>query len=1041
MAAGGRISICGWNANPGSSLQCEITSVLKGFPVPMMTSMLERTGFPRKWLLSNIAIPLVILVVTWMVLGDLMRNPDHLPGTDTYWHVTLIDEAIDRFKAGEPIGPISESINAGQPYLYDTDTTYPQFAYWVSIITGVLAGGAGTAYGFLLFAASLTAQLTFYFGFRSRFGQVGSVIGAMAFAYAPYTMTSVAPQGRFPALLAIATMPAILAGTMSLIDHPSRRIWVLTAVAVAFSAAFHAMVFYIAVIPIAIIGLIYGLTKKVSPARFGLVLSVAIAGVLLAWILLPDAIADPTQGGGVAQVAVTSAGPGVRATTGGDDVILPFSIRWNSFDVSLRPSNENYAGIGIVLAALIALVLGLRKQIVIFAFGAAVAYALATGTLTPLWERVPLAAQLEPRRFLFPAYLSAGLMIAAASGEWLRRIVTGRSIKVVAIYCIPLVAVIWLLAFDAVPMARRIAPKPDDTALEWSTAFKKADPDGRLFWNANADFAPYYFIGRETAEGTIGRLGTVDAAIRNGFIDTALAELALYNTRAILTDERAFLELADAAKSAGYEQVGRWKAQVLLTSDAPGSIFMNQTRDVGLIGVAANKYWSRIFPNSASIGNPAEIPWELLSSFKVLVLSAYQISDVEETEKVLLDYVNNGGFVIFGEPNGSGANLFGATSSIADVPRNFTVPGADGPVNVLPFTIGGGRFAGVDYEEIGEIVLAGTTPTGETVPLIQRKKMGQGAIYWVCCNTGNHVVVFPGRDHRLARVVRDYFESEAGEFGDVWPTEFDADVVQTGPSEFQISYTAESAVPVLISLESVHKRSFTLENGEDVEFSSIGRISSVVLPAGSHVATLGTDARPFSLPIVVIWVFGLAVAVAILSVGWQPLARDGAPYFEVALMALRRYLSPKWAGGVPIPVGVLMAQMPRIETKYEVLSTDSGTLQKFAPDASDDRLAIVSLEISASEQSTNGFSIDDLRLHTVDGREIKPMSNSGMDAPATIRSRLLSALDRRQPRLEGELALEKGQSISGFVLFSLKGNPEIRSLSTVSNPGERIEFD
>ena len=71
---------------------------------------------------------LLVLGLT-CVMGDVLLDPGNLPGTDTYWHVTLIDEATDRLKSGQPIGPISESINAGHSYLYDTGSTYPNFGH------------------------------------------------------------------------------------------------------------------------------------------------------------------------------------------------------------------------------------------------------------------------------------------------------------------------------------------------------------------------------------------------------------------------------------------------------------------------------------------------------------------------------------------------------------------------------------------------------------------------------------------------------------------------------------------------------------------------------------------------------------------------------------------------------------------------------------------------------------------------------------------------------------------------------------------------
>jgi len=84
----------------------------------------------------GIGILLALTSILWFVMGDVLRSPEDLPGTDTYWHLTLIDDAFDRVQNGQPIGPVSESINAGYPFIYDTDLTYPTH----SSLTGLRSG-------------------------------------------------------------------------------------------------------------------------------------------------------------------------------------------------------------------------------------------------------------------------------------------------------------------------------------------------------------------------------------------------------------------------------------------------------------------------------------------------------------------------------------------------------------------------------------------------------------------------------------------------------------------------------------------------------------------------------------------------------------------------------------------------------------------------------------------------------------------------------------------------------------------------------------
>jgi xanthosine utilization system XapX-like protein len=991
---------------------------------------LKRISFNGKWLLSNLAIPFLLMFALYFVLGDIVGKPYNLPGTDTYWHVTLIDEASDRLLAGEPIGSISESINGGIPYLYDTDSSYPQFAYIISILISIFTGDAGTTYGLLMFMASAVAQLSFYFGFRSRFGYVGAAIGGVAFAYAPFTLTNIVPQGRYPALLALATVPGVMAGLLAIMDRPSRSKWILTALAVGSSMAFHAMVFYIAALPIALIAALYAFANRIAVSRILLAVSATVAGILAVWIFLPDAIADLAQRGGVAGTAVVSEGPGVRASTGANNAILPFSIRWNSFDTALRLSNENYAGIGIVIASVVAAVFSRSKQVIIFSLGTLTAYLLTTGSLSPLWGKIPLAAQLEPRRFLFPAYLGAGMIIAAGTGRMAHALYDQRSLKSLAIFLIPLLAIIGLIGYDALPMIQRISPKSGHEIV-WIRALNQVDVDGRLFWNAHNDFSPYYFVGRESSIETIGRSGIVDSSIRDGFPGRALAEIALYNTRAVLTDTVGFPTLVSEVKKNGFEQIGKWETQILLASPAPSSPFMNQTREVGLVGAAASAYWSHIFTNSIAIAEPIKIPPEYLSSFKAIVMSSYTISNVAETEILLRTYMENGGIVIFEEPNRNGENLFGAEHVIKDVPRDFVVDGLDGPKEIKSFTIGGGRFAGNFYEGIGKVVLTGTTEDGVTVPLIQKEDVGLGAMYWVCCNVGNHTVVNPGRDIVLADEINKYFAAEIGEFGSVWPTQFDGQVEKIGPSTYQLTYDSIEPVPVLVSVRSRGKRMVSDENGNQIRLTSAGAISAAVLPAGSHVVSLGTTANPINPTITLVWLMGLAGGAIVLTFGWRILSQNGPPTEILALIGLQKHLTPKWIGTIENPTGVIRIQTPRVTPTHEALEPTSGAFKIFTPNDDSHQLAVLYLEISKSEAAARVLSISDLRLHTSRGAVLCPMEG------VTVVERLsdsswISSLDVRSSHLTDELNLESVGSISGFIVFAVTANSDVVGVSIES---------
>ena len=111
--------------------------------------------------LLGVVVALILTYVLWNVMGDVVLDYEDLPGTDTYWHTTLIDEAADRVLDGNPVGPIAETINGGYPYLYGTDTVYPQFAYWVGTGIALVVESASLSFAILILAALLVSQLTF----------------------------------------------------------------------------------------------------------------------------------------------------------------------------------------------------------------------------------------------------------------------------------------------------------------------------------------------------------------------------------------------------------------------------------------------------------------------------------------------------------------------------------------------------------------------------------------------------------------------------------------------------------------------------------------------------------------------------------------------------------------------------------------------------------------------------------------------------------------------------------------------------------------
>ena len=960
-------------------------------------------------------------IVLAAVMGDVILNSDALPGTDTYFHLTLIDEAVERLKTGQPAGPIAESINGGRPYLYDTGTTYPYFSYWVSIGVSFIVGNVSLAYALLVSVALLGAQLSFFFAFKRQLGTVAATVGAVTFGYAPFLLTNVMPQGRFPAILAVSLTPLVMAGVLKTLERPSRCWWIAGLLATLVSASFHPMVFYMTAIGIGVIALPVVVATKVPPRRILLAATMIGLGVLVAWILLPSAITSLSVSNPLGQSLSTSAGPGIRSTTGGASTIVPFSIRLNSFDVGLRSFNENYAGLGLLLACLLAIAVTWRRKIVLFGLSAALIFLLSAGTATPLWNMLPLASQLEPRRFLFPAYLAMSLVIAFATAQLVVDFRRTSSLFAKFWPTSVLLIIVGLIMFDAVPMASRIAPEARGLENSWADVVEANSIDGRVFWNAGRDFAPYFFFSRNAGVQSVSRLADADLAIRQGFPETAVEQIALLDVRAVLTDETDFQDLVDELLAHDYSEVARNKTAVLLISENPSSRLMKPSRSVGLVGSAATNYWSRILPNSVPVNDVANMPSHFLDTFKAIVMSAYSAPNQSEIEMKLFEYVERGGAVIFEEPNTAGDGLFGVLAEAREVPEilHFVFQGES--ASSLPFSVNGDPYFGTFYDGAGEVVLSATDDAGNVLPLIQKRKMGEGAIYWVCCNLGNHVVVNPGRDFELAQLLHTFFESELGGYGEVWPAAFESQVDITGPSDTKFTYQSNEPTVAIVSARPVSQREVILDDEIEVKPLRYGDAYAVVLPAGNHKVSISTDAAPVTAVTLGIWLAAIASTVFVVRRLWPLLAQlpAGSTGF---LPAIRNWLfEPPFVRQLETAGGTIRVCEPRTAERFDLKSA-SGGYTRLQPSLAGNTLAVLLVEVLAD--ASMKLDLDQLVLVSAEGREFRSVAANQLRTQSANYPNPLHLLDVTSPILDPVIRLEASQSVRGYVLFEFRSIEE-----------------
>lgn len=961
---------------------------------------------------SIIAVALLTLVLFW-VMSDVLFKPNIVPGTDSYWHIALIDEAFDRFSTGQPIGPISETVNGGRPYLYGTGTTYPQFSYWVGLGTSIVFGSAEFAFTAMMFGALLVAQLSFLFGFKDRIGLVPAIFGAVSFGYAPFLLTNVLPQGRFPAVLALAFLPLVMAAVMAIIEHPTKRWWVVGLVATILSVCFHPMMFYIAGIGLAMIAIGTFLIVQTSWRRLALALAMVVLGVIASWIFLPEGITTLSVSNNSVGNTL-GGGAGVRASTGFDSEIVPFSIRLNSFDYGLRDANENYAGIGLVIAAVTMLILSWRKRVLVYFAAALGCYVLATGTMTPFWDMIPLASALEPRRFLFPAYLAIGLVIGFGVNyqiSYLRN-AANRNRQLLAALGIGIVTIAVL--FDAVPLAVRIAPDLRTNELSFSSAAAASSNDGRAFWNGMKDFAPYYFIGRLSGKDTIGRLAEIDSAVIQGFPERALRELALLDVRTVLTEEVQFGNLSEALRREGFVERQTIDTQVLLQSERPNSRVMQANRSVGLNGIAASRYWPSMLPDSIII---SDLNSPLLDSVDAIVLSAYSIAEIFDVEHSLTEYVTNGGIVILEEPNLRGEDLFGIEGVNRVVPETLELQTAEGPLELKSFESGNEPFFGTFYDNAGDAVMIARASTGEVIPIIQKRSIGEGAVYWVCCNIGNHTIVNPGGDIDLALAVRSYFKTELGGYGEVWPEPFGYEHKKLGPSEFEFKYQSEGPAVAVLSVRAFDRRKVFLDGDSEIEMFPYGLVQAVVLPGGEHTVTVQANASFVTHTALGIWIIGLCAIAFLLRSLWGRLSKGPSPVGGFRNVVRRWIKEPNFVLELQTSGGVVRISEPRVGKRIDI-SSSSGARRYVRVESSDDgeSVAAILVEVAAIDSSMT-FDLAQLTLVSQMGAEYAPQSSNSIEGVDLAVPNLLYMYDTRSKLLDDVINLQPGQATRGLVIY------------------------
>ncbi|MDG0868201.1 hypothetical protein GKO46_14155 [SAR202 cluster bacterium JH702] len=180
-------------------------------------------------------------------------------------------------------------------------------------------------------------------------------------------------------------------------------------------------------------------------------------------------------------------------------------------------------------------------------------------------------------------------------------------------------------------------------------------------------------------------------------------------------------------------------------------------------------------------------------------------------------------------------------------------------------------------------------------------------------------------------------------------------------------------------------------------------------------------------------------AAFVLTRGWRLFSANGPSTEELALIGLRKYLTPKRIGEIQFPDGALAFSAPNLVYKHEELGFAPNQFLTFTPVNDSDRLIVLNVEIRSDSQQQRTIPMSEFRLHHSHGGRVLPME--GVQLTESLKdSSFISSLDARQPLLTGGIELEPESSVLGFVVFAVPVESSIEGISHVSAPDVLSRF-
>ena len=227
----------------------------------------------------------------------------------------------------------------------------------------------------------------------------------------------------------------------------------------------------------------------------------------------------------------------------------------------------------------------------------------------------------------------------------------------------------------------------------------------------------------------------------------------------------------------------------------------------------------------------------------------------------------------------------------------------------------------------------------------------------------------------------------------------------------------------MISTHPLRQRKVLVDGITELKMLNYGRVSAIVVPAGSHQILVTTGATPLKLSTFVFWIFSLGAAVLILRILWTRLATPLPPSSGV-FPALRRWIAkPPFVRDFTVGAGKLRICEPVLGRKLDMKSND-GTYWRIESRSHQGLIAAVLVELSAPVNEQIEFNFEHLKLVDSKGTEFNVAATEELLTNELRFPNVFRLIDTNNPLLSGTVDLDAGETVRGYVVFDVETEEE-----------------